>query len=474
MVYGIEVGKLSEFSSSIEQIMEDIDIFLGKRFKKRRRYILKALKSIADPRTDFDTKVEAAGKALQEFWKEYSEEHIAKVLEGFPKIQKALFGLELEPELGERYRDHFLHMFNVFIFGTRILSKIMNVDKDHTILKKLLKVTDEPEEVNRVFQRAYTAPERLNFLWTLMSTFHDVGIPIQHLPNFKKGLNSFLEHFGLRISEFLIEREAALDCKLHYYITLMARIYNNGGITLNTEGEYVKTDRPNPYVYKMLIDEYSKNNHGLISAICLYKSIEETFYKGKKKERRLDIKLDAIPLYNDLIFEQDITRVALSIALHDVSVKAYPKLFPIRFRDFPLLFLLILCDEFQEYFRLEGSSLSGVTLIKSFPFLDVKVDDDKIKVSTKILYKKPNANEERVIRDEVLAYYSKIGEMPPDNFEGHVTKVWKRIIKRLEEKLKFKGEPIKITLEVYSEKKGSTSLVLSWDSESEQWSSNPP
>lgn len=459
---------MSEFSSSIDDIMNDIKIFLGERFKDRQKYIYQALKSISDPKTSFDTKVEYAGRALQEFWREYSEEHIAKVLEGFPKIQKALFGLELAPELGERYRDHFLHMFNVFIFGARILSKIMRIDKDYDILRKWLKVTDEPKDVNKLFKRAYTAPERLNFLWTLISTFHDVGIPIQHLPNFQKGLNLFLEHFGLRISDFLIERETTVDCRLNFYITLMSGIYNKGGIVLD-EGVYVKTDRPNPYVFKMLLDEYSKNNHGLVSAICLYKSIEETFYKKEKKEKRLDLHPNLIPLYNDLIFEQDITRAALTIALHDVSVKDYPKIFPIQFRNFPLLFLLILCDELQEYFRLEGSSLTGVTLIRSYPFLDVEVKPRKITISTTVLYKKPSPEEERIIQTEVLAYYKKIGEMPPNNFESHITKVWKRIVNRMKEKLELKRGPIKLILKVYEEKEGSTSLVFSWDSKAKEW-----
>jgi len=462
---------MSKVTSSIDQIMEDIDAFLGKRFRARKKGILIALKSIADPQTSFDAKVEAAGETLQEFWKEYSREHVAKVLEGFPKIQKALFGLELEPELGERYRDHFLHMFNIFVFGARILSKVIIADRSGKLLKKLFKVTEEPKKVGKLFRKGeYTAAERLNFLWTLMSTFHDVGIPIQHLPNLQRGLNLFLDHFGLRISEFSVEREASVDCRLPYYFELMARMYNDG-ITLEREGEYRKTIKPHPYVQKALLDEYSRNSHGAISAICLYKSIEETFYRGKKEEKRLDLDLHEIKTYNDLVFEEDITRVALVIALHDINVETYPKLFPISFRKFPFLFILIFCDEFQEYFRLEGSSLTGVTLIKSFPFLDVKMESrsGKIEIHTKILYAKPTTAEEETIKREVLPYYRKIGETPPNNFEEHIARVWKRIVERLEKKLSFKGEPIKIIMDVYQAAHGSEVCVMHWESGKAGW-----
>lgn len=463
---------MAEVTSSPEQIMDDIKRFLGERFEGYTDNIKKTLETMVDPNKPFDEKVEAAGDALQEFWKEYSREHIAKVLEGFPKIQKALFGLELEPELGERYRDHFLHMFNIFVFGARVLSKVIESDRDGELLKKLFKVTREPEKVRTLFRNGeYTPAERLFFLWTLTSTFHDVGIPIQHLPNFQKGLNSFIEHFGLRISEFSVEREPAVDCRLDYYLELMARIYNDG-ITLEEEkGEYKKTDRPHPYVYKALLNEYSQNNHGAISAICLYKSIEETFYKGKKEEERLDLDMEEIEVYNDLVFEEDITRVALAIALHDAKPELYPKIFPISFRKFPLLFLLIFCDELQEYFRQEGSSLKGVTLLKNLPLLDVSVQTDppKIQIRASLCYTMPSREEEETVKREIIPYYKKIGEAPPNNFQEHINKVWERICERLEKKLSFRDEPLEITMDVYMDDDHRRTNPIHWDSTKGRW-----
>lgn len=464
---------MPKMTSSVSQIMKDVDAFLGKRFKARKRSIRTALKSMSNTEISFDAKVEVAGETLQEFWKEYSREHIAKVLEGFPKIQKALFGLELEPELGERYRDHFLHMFNIFVFGARILSQVILNDKKGRLLKELFKVIKEPEEVGKLFEKGvYTPAERLNFLWTLISTFHDVGIPIQHLPKLQKGLNTFLDHFGLRILEFSVEREVSVDCRLKYYVELMARMYNDGIVLDEKKGIYKKTG-PHPYVQKALLDGYSQNNHGAISAICLYKSIEETFYKGEKEQKRLDLKMEEIDDYNNLVFEGDVTRAALVIALHDIKNKAHPKLFPVSFKKFPFLFLLIFCDELQEYFRLEGTSLAGVTLIKSFPFLDVKVlsRPTRLEIHTKILYTQPTQAEEKTIKNELLPYYLKMGESPPDNFQEHIGRVWRKIRDRLQEKLHFKEEPIRILVEIFEDVKGSPNLVHHWDSTGRRWTS---
>lgn len=460
---------MSELSSSIEEIMKDVEVFLGERFRDRKECISKTLESIANLSFDFDAKVEVAGLALQKFWKEYSREHISKVLERFPKLQKALLGLELEPELGERYRDHYLHMFNIFVFGARIMAKIFKLAKRDEILRKLFKVTEEPKEIRALFEKGeYTPSERFNFLWTLISTFHDVGIPIEHLPSFQKGLNSFFNHFGLGISEFSVEREVSVDCRLQYYIDLMARMYNDG-ITLTSDGKYAKTDTANPYVMKALMDEYSGNSHGVMSAICLYKSIEETFYKGKKGEERPDFDLEETLIYDQLVFEQDITRAALVIALHDIDFETYTKLIPISFIEFPFLYLLILCDELQEYFRLEGSSMMGVTLIKSFPFLEVKADENSgaMQIHVKILVTRPSTREEDAIKKEVLPYYEKIDETPPRDFSEHISKIFGRIVKRLEKRLKLKGEPIEIELEVYED--NASNRILHWKSVGKKW-----
>jgi hypothetical protein len=452
--------------STVPEIMKDIKSFLGKRFESHSKGIEETLQSIESSRLSYDERVEIAGTALQEFWKEYSREHIAKILEGFPKIQKALFGLELHPELGERYRDHFLHMFNIFVFGSRILSKIVQADNNGKLMKQLLKVTEEPKELGDLFDKgAYTAQERLYFLWILISTFHDVGIPIEHLPKLKAGINSFLNHFGLRLSEFRAEREVTIDCRLNFYLNLMARMYGDG-IKLQ-KNVYAKTANPHPYVHKALLDGYNKNDHGIISAICLFKSIEETFYRGQKEKERPDLDMKQIDLYESLVFEHDITRAALAIAFHDLKPTFCPKLFPISFKKFPLSYLLIFCDELQEYFRLEGISLEGVTPINSFPFLHVKVNYNALtlEIKIRISYEKLGEKKEKSLMNEINSFYARAHQAPPGNFQEHMDRIWKRVTERLEEKLSFKEEPIKITLEIYEkEKDGSSGRIKCWNS----------
>jgi hypothetical protein len=456
---------MSDVFSPVSEIMNDVEVFLGERFKSRAKGILEALESIANPALSYDSKVEIAGKTLQEFWKEYARAESAKVLEGFPKIQKALFGLELHPEIGERYRDHFVHMFNIFVFGARILSKIIKMDNRDELLKRFFKTTEEPKQVGDLFhKRAYTAPERLNFLWTLVSTFHDVGIPVEHLPKLQDGLNSFLGYFGLRLSEFRTERDISVDCRLDHYLNLMSSMYGDG---IKLDGElYVKAANPHPYVYKALLDGYTKNDHGIISAICLFKSIEETFYRGKKEEKRLDLNMKQIENYNSFVFEQDITRAALAIAIHDLDPDLCPKLFPISFKKFPLSYLLILCDELQEYFRLEGSSLAGVTPVRHFPHLDVKVKSEplSIDISVRISYERLKEEDEKSFMDEVNSYYAKTNEPLPGNFQQHMDRVWKRISERLKKRLSLKGEPISISLDIFEMKNGSSLRTLHWNS----------
>ena len=127
---------------------------------------------------------------LQKMW----DNDCPKLLLSMPKIEKALFGLEMRDDMSSRYRDHFIHMFNVYIFGCRILSLILNkyeTTKQLDVIRKHFKI--EPER-DIPFSKPYTAKERLFFLWKIISIYHDVGIPIQHINNIKEGLDIYL-HF---------------------------------------------------------------------------------------------------------------------------------------------------------------------------------------------------------------------------------------------------------------------------------------
>src|SRR5690349_14561312 len=64
-----------------------------------------------------DVAILAAANCLQQIWTIYSNPEIAEIIAGFHPVQAGLFGLEYDESGSHRYRDHILHMLNVFIMG---------------------------------------------------------------------------------------------------------------------------------------------------------------------------------------------------------------------------------------------------------------------------------------------------------------------------------------------------------------------
>ena len=68
-------------------------------FVKYRNDIYSVLECIYTSQS-FDEQIEVSRKSLGKFWANYYSKKIAEVLNSFPKIQKALFGLEEDFEKG--------------------------------------------------------------------------------------------------------------------------------------------------------------------------------------------------------------------------------------------------------------------------------------------------------------------------------------------------------------------------------------
>ena len=86
--------------------------------------------------------IERVCEFLRVLWEKYDCKEIYRVLSDLTNIEPALLDLERSQERGSRYRDHFVHIFHVFICGLRILSGIINqLGEDKA--SQILKVKDE-------------------------------------------------------------------------------------------------------------------------------------------------------------------------------------------------------------------------------------------------------------------------------------------------------------------------------------------
>jgi len=444
-----------------KQIITQLD---SDYFAPYQEIILETLGALQEGKA-LELQIDLAGKCLRLFWENYSRKHIANILESFPRVQRALFGLEEDRTTGMRYRDHYIHTFNVFITGSRILSQILSAVPDaekEYFIKDIFKITREPDDIP--FPRPYSAKQRLFFLWTLIATFHDVGIPVEHLDKIRVGLNRFLKYFGLSLMEFYLNHRTHVTTQLQYYFDLMARLYE-GGIKPNNQYVYDRPDIGNQYMWHTLANAYGENNHGVVSGICLFNSFEETFLIGHHDEKEYDLTNTQYSDFVLRILEHDIARAALAISLHSLKPNIFPKLFPIDSHRFPLSFLLIFCDEIQESFRLEGLTLSGVSKLTHFPKIQTKIfkkptNSTRVSIKIEINYLKLDSTNQKLIIDAATTWGLKRGIEIPKKYSEFLSFTWNRISGDLHEKLLLSTGPFSFHICVYLDQTSKKRMLI--------------
>ena len=381
------------------------------------------LKSMERSVGDYRLHLENVHKFMEALWTKYDCQDIVEVLSILTSIEPALLDLERERESGKGYRDHYVHLFHVFVFGLRMLSAIIKVLGDEEA-SKTLKVRDESfhgkirahnSAGDEILFRDYPWKERLFYLWTLMSTLHDIAIPITHLGRIREALNRFSEKLHLEIWGPLLVPSFSAD--LDAYFELLSRIFE-GKFGPGAEAWRYNKANPNPYVKGYFEGLFRDKDHGVLGGFLMYKKIEEIFLEGRSK-----YKLDMVSFrhYRELVLEEDIARAALSISLHNVGYgvsSERPNMLPLNFYDYPLCFILILADSLQEYLRWEGTSIRGGTKLYAFPHLELAVQDNGLKVDCSFSISKDRAEQE-YFRREVNNMLSSLKQHPSGSEIGH-------------------------------------------------------
>jgi len=333
-----------------------------------------AFKSMEDHPSDYRLHVDNVHEFMRALWKKYDCLEIFEILDALTRIEPALLDIERDPEASKGYRDHYVHLFHVFIFGLRIISAIIE-KLGNKEAYRIFKVKDESlnnrihgydEDRNQVKFRNYTWKERLFYLWTLMSTLHDIAIPITHLSRIREALNKFSEKFHLEISGPVLVPSFPAD--LDTYLDLLSRIFQ-GKLMPGKESWRYDKKASNACVKGLLERLFVEKDHGVLGGFLVYKKIEEIFLQGKSK---LKLDPDSFQNYKEIVLEEDIARAALAISLHNLKFE-FPSFLPLNFFDYPLCFLLILADSLQEYLRWEGKSIRGNAKLSKFPEIKVNV-----------------------------------------------------------------------------------------------------
>lgn len=278
------------------------------------------------------------------------------------KFEPSLLYVFADSRKGDKiYRDHYLHQFQVFLLGISIIDSFpdrFKIDK-------------------------YKKPE---LIWLITSSFHDIAYPVQLYDEWCKKF--FTEVFKIPKSP------ASLELKTnfvdHSFLSCMSciikefyRVHLNGSkVSNNEENEIVQ------FFYKQITEI---KNHGILSSISLLKMISpinEVNKNEKKIKEKLGLSLVEAWQY---IFVPSV----LAITLHDYKIwgglikeKASDKsprlLTTLKFENDPISFLLIFCDNVQEWGRpCKSQDIEGDGKIKRFYLKDFEClsNPDEIKIT---------------------------------------------------------------------------------------------
>jgi hypothetical protein len=255
--------------------------------------------------------------ALHSLWVEkYEKQEVYRRFEIYQEFEKILFK---DP----RYRDHFIHQFQVFLLGITI------IDKHYDAIKK---------SYSRIFKNI--SGKNIDFGWLLAATFHDIGYLIQQ---FDKWLNAFFKEF-LNIQDLPIALDLGklfLIRNFQEYIDKLTSLYRT--LYQNDSIKDWIYDGPHQFdnnFRKLLTTKLVEDrNHGIISSLILLDRIENSRYAGDIEE------------YKNTTFSSVVIPAGLSIALHDKAIFQSENLNVIDFQKDPLSFILIYSDTIQEWGR---------------------------------------------------------------------------------------------------------------------------
>lgn len=366
-----------------------------------RDSMLETLKSMDENPTEYPTHLEKVHSFVTKLWDKYDCKDIIEILDALTIVEPPLLYLERLPN--KRYRDHYVHIFSVFVLGLRVLSLIIEALGEPRA-SDLLKVKDEPINSKIPEFHDYPWKERLFYLWTLIATFHDIAIPITHLGGVRNGLNEFLKKFGLEVSGPNLLPYFPSD--LEQYFELLSCLFE--GKMQMVDAWCYKQECPNIYMRAVLQRKFTEQDHGVLSGFLMYKKIEEIFLELERKIKH-SLSPESFSRYTQYVLKQDIARAALAISLHNLKPDPktqYPqfKYLPLDLFDYPLTYLLIIVDSLQEYLRLEGTSIRGGTKLVTFPNLQLDAKNKRMKLKiTFFVTDEPDEKEYLIAQAQAMA-----------------------------------------------------------------------
>jgi hypothetical protein len=250
---------------------------------------------------------------------------IKNYFEKYTEFESLLYGAS------HKYRDHVIHSFRTWMTGIFILLDSSLSGSEKTILDQI--VFDGIDNIEK------QEPLEKISMWTIIALCHDLGYPLEKSKQIMNKTKEMMEFF-IPNSQLTVDTHftGTQDIINEYIIKLMS------SKMVNPKDTKLYSGRVQPKYYIKFTKSLEHFDHGIISAIVLYKSllyflesdfnINEDYYFSKD---------DA----NQFFIRREILRAITSHTCTDVY----------HIKSVTLSLLLIICDELQEWNRKSFSDL---------------------------------------------------------------------------------------------------------------------
>lgn len=316
----------------------------------------------------------------------YGIEQLEEYHDRYTQFESLLYGAS------EYYRDHIFHAIRTWLIGIFCLLH----DSENPFIKEI--------QIDGVAEKESFA-NKINFfeklsMWTISALCHDLGYPLEKSQQVLEKTQNMMKEFvpnPIVLSNFAFT--GVQDNINEYIVKFMSTKMKETAEKNSTGEEKEKTyyGRIQPKYYLKYTKSLEKNNHGIISAVIIYKMLlyflESDFNLNDDYIYNLE---DARQFY----IRREILR---SISSHTCS-----DIYNIKNTTFSSL--LFICDEMQEWGRKSWNDLYTNVNPNSVELSIEKFDSETIEYSETI--KMDNIKEEEIIIDNIIRLYIR-------QFEGY-------------------------------------------------------
>ena len=260
----------------------------------------------------------------------YGIDELSGYFDDFVAFESVLYGT------GEFYRDHIHHVLNVWVLGVGLLFGhapiSINLSEDFKVSKKDFHFQIENDKSQSI------SKGELWSMWTIIALCHDLGYPLEKASQINQKVRKIVNHFGcLNFNELNFNFDILNTFIVEKYLNIISSKTVKSDENCpdeNFEQHHTKIQHKYHDKFSKSLEDYK---HGAFSGLLLFKKL--TYF----------LETDYAPT-NETLSTEDLRQFYIrKEILRSICGHTCPKIYHLHLNT--LSFLLIICDELQEWGR---------------------------------------------------------------------------------------------------------------------------